>query len=304
MNTIELLDRLAEYLAAGHPAVWVTVLATRGSTPRETGASMLVCASGNTGTIGGGRLEQRATVIALALLDACSADACPPRRIERFPLGARLGQCCGGEVQLAFDAVIPAHRAWVDNARNANREGGDRCSVLDAHLPRAVAWAGHEPQVALFGAGHVGRALADLLIRLPFRLTWLDTREAAFAHATDWPPSRLRCVVTDTPQEEVATLPGDSAAVVLTHSHALDLEIVDAWLTRGDFRFLGLIGSRSKRVRFEHQLRLRGHPTESIARLICPIGIRGVRGKEPEVIAIAVAAQLLALRDRREAPQK
>lgn len=304
MNTIDLLDPLAMCLEAGHPAVWVTVLGTRGSTPREAGAAMLVCATGSAGSIGGGRLEQRATEIATTLLDACTRDTVPPRRIEHFPLGARLGQCCGGEVQLAFDVLIPAHLAWIEDLQINIRDGGDWRAVLDTHLPGAGCSANDELQVALFGAGHVGRALTGLLVGLPLRVTLIDTREDVFAPAGGWSPHRLRHIVSEAPQDEVPALSARSAAVVMTQSHALDLEIVDAWLARGDFRFLGLIGSRSKRARFEHQLRLRGHTDASIARLVCPIGIGGVRGKEPEVIAVAVAAQLLALREQPKASRK
>lgn len=304
MTRLELLDQLAQCLRAGQPAVWVSVLATRGSTPRDAGAAMLVRAGDSVGSIGGGRLEQRAEEIAATLLAQCTPQTGPPRRIERFPLGARLGQCCGGEVHLAFDVVVPARGGWVANAQQAGQAGRDWRAIVDGHFPGAGSAAADELHVALFGAGHVGRALAGILAGLPLRLTWIDTREAALAPGTGWPPHNLRCLACEAPQDEVATLAADSAVVVMTQSHALDLEIIDAALARADLRFIGLIGSRTKRARFEHQLRLRGHGDASLARLGCPIGIGSVRGKEPEVIAVAVAAQLLELRNLPERSRK
>lgn len=301
MNGIALLDKLATTVAEGRPAVWVTVVATRGSTPRETGASMLVDAGTIAGSIGGGRLELCAIERARALLQGATDREAPSRQLERMPLGARLGQCCGGEMMLAFDVVLPSRADWVAGARAAQAIGADWRTLLGAHLP-PCAFAGIERlPVALFGAGHVGRALATLLVRLPVSLTWIDSREAAFSPESE---TGMRRVVSDAPEAEVATLPPECAAVVMTHSHALDLEIVHAWLRRGDFRFLGLIGSRTKRQRFEHQLRLRGHGEAALSRLVCPIGVDGIRGKEPEVIAVAIAAQLLRLRAQTRFPER
>lgn len=150
-----------------------------------------------------------------------------------------------------------------------------------------------ELHVVLFGAGHVGRALVETLARLPVRVTWIDSRESEFLA---WMPHNVTPVLSDAPEDEVRRLPADSAVLVTTHSHALDLELVRAWLQRGDFRFLGLIGSKSKRASFEHKLRARGVDAAALARLVCPVGDTRVAGKEPEVIALAIAAQLMSLR--------
>lgn len=337
MNTARLLDTLADRLDTGQAAIWVGVAEVRGSAPRAPGARMLVTHDGLCGTIGGGQLELRALGIARQMLAAAGTGPLPPARVERFPLGARVGQCCGGVVQLAFDLVSPAERDWVAEARRLEQQQCDWIRVIElggrgvtvaalaaaspppplpaAVLNRLAASAGDgaliacegepapshvvelfrppELHLALFGAGHVGRALVDVLARLPIRVTWIDPREDEFLALM---PRNVRPLVTDCPEAEIRHLPADSAVLIATHSHALDLELVRAWLEHGDFRFLGLIGSRSKRSRFEAKLRARGYGDTQLARLTCPVGQAGVNGKEPEVIAIAIAAQLMKLR--------
>jgi xanthine dehydrogenase accessory factor len=260
------LAALARLQAAGEPACLVTVAATQGSTPREAGARMVVSLDAADGTIGGGQLEHQALAIAREML---AADA-PPRQ-ERFPLGARVGQCCGGVVHLAFELVKP---------------GDDLAGLANACPPPDL-------EVYLFGAGHVGRALAAALAPLPVALTWIDTRDDAFPAAA---PDGVATIVTDTPEAEIAAAPADAVFLMMTHSHALDLELVRVILARGDFRYCGLIGSRAKRARFTRQLLERGLNPATVARLTCPIGLPGIPGKEPAVIAAAVAAQVLSLR--------
>lgn len=339
MRTPALLDALAERLAAGVPTVWVSVAAARGSVPRGPGARMLVDARHTAGTIGGGHLELRAIDLARAMLAEAAAGTAPVARLERLPLGASLGQCCGGVVQLAFDLVLPGQADWLEPARALARTQQDwtRLVTIGGHLVKvatarelrtdasrptlaavverllqnpadSAALTGErlpglshlvetfrvdELHLALFGAGHVGRALVETLARLPLRVTWIDSRESEFLA---WMPDNVTAVVSDAPEDEVRTLPADSAVLIMTHSHALDLELVRAWLDRSDFRFLGLIGSKTKRASFEHKLRARGYDAARLARLVCPVGDTRVTGKEPEVIAIAIAAQLMTLR--------
>jgi xanthine dehydrogenase accessory factor len=260
------LAALARLQSAGEPACLVTVAATQGSTPREAGARMVVSREASIGTVGGGQLEHQALAIAREML---ATDA-PPRE-ERFLLGARVGQCCGGVVHLAFERVRP---------------GDDIAKLAEAYPPP-------ELRVLLFGAGHVGRAMAEALAPLPLALTWIDTRDDAFPATI---PDGVTAIATDTPAAEIAAAPSDAAFLVMTHSHALDLELVRAILGRGDFRYCGLIGSRAKRARFTRQLLDRGCSPAAVARLTCPIGLPGIPGKEPAVIAAAVAAQVLTLR--------
>jgi xanthine dehydrogenase accessory factor len=253
------IPALAALAEAGRPAVLVTVLRAQGSTPREAGTKMVVSADALHGTIGGGHLELVAVETARGLLaDAAAGRPIPGPVIRELPLGPSLGQCCGGHTTLVFEAILP------------------------------VRW-----QVAVFGAGHVGKALVKLLGDLPCAVTWIDAREGELP--AELPP-RVRAVVSDAPEDEVGSLPAGADILVMTHSHAVDLQIVEAVLRRGDQRYLGLIGSRTKRARFEQRLRARGRSAEDLARLTCPIGVPGIRGKHPAVIAIAVAAELLQLR--------
>ncbi len=245
------LTALAECEAAGRPSVLVTVLAARGSTPREAGAKMLVEAAAQAGTIGGGALELEATAIARALLTA-RAEA-PVQRA--FPLGPALQQCCGGHATLLFEPMRPV-----------------------------------QFQVALFGAGHVGQAVARLLAELPCRLTWVDSRTEAFPAALQ--PNARRVVVAE-PQGVVAGLAPGSHLLVMTHSHAQDYDIIAAALERDEFASIGLIGSHTKRARFLARLRRDAVPEAALARLQCPIGLPGLAGKLPAQIAISVVARLL-----------
>jgi xanthine dehydrogenase accessory factor len=245
------------------PAILVEVAEVLGSTPREAGATMLVTDTATFGTIGGGELEWRAMQRAHEAL----AGEPVPEQI-RLPLGPALQQCCGGHVTLTLTRLDPARRD--DLAR--------RLAAEQDRLPRVV----------LFGAGHVGRALASALAPLPCRLRWLDSRPAMAPaeHAPD--PAAVATAVSD-------------LVLVMTHSHALDLAIVEARLRLEDFAWLGLIGSGTKRRRFEGQLTASGIPAERLARLVCPIGLPSIRGKDPAVIAASVAAQLLVVM---EAPAK
>jgi xanthine dehydrogenase accessory factor len=256
---------LAELAAAGRSGVLVTVLHVDGSTPREAGTKMVVTAEGLHGTIGGGHLELSAIEIARDLLAAASRDGAAGAPLVRdFQLGPALGQCCGGVAKLLFETVV------------------------------APRW-----HVAVFGAGHVGKALVKLLADLPCRVSWIDSRESEFPEAL---PAHVARIATDALEDALCDLPAGSDLLVMTHSHQLDYQVVEAALKRGDFRYLGLIGSRTKRARFVARLAARGVPEREIARLTCPIGLPGTGGKHPAEIAIAVAAQLLQLRSAASPP--
>ncbi len=249
---------LAEASAAGRAAVLVTLLEVEGSTPREAGAKMLVTADAIAGSVGGGHLELELVNQARAILARISSgeEAGGPA-IRELALGPSLGQCCGGRTRVLVEPILPAR--W---------------------------------RVAVFGAGHVGKALVKLLADLPCAVTWIDPRPEELPPS---PAPSVRCVLSETPADEVADLPAGADLVVTTHSHALDQEIVEAALKRGTHRYLGLIGSRTKRATFAKRLAARGFTAEQIAGITCPIGIAGISGKEPAVIAVAVAAELLQL---------
>jgi xanthine dehydrogenase accessory factor len=249
--------------AAGRPAVVVEVAEVRGSVPREAGTRMLVAADEVVGTIGGGHLELKAIAHARDLL----SDHVAAPLVQHYPLGPALGQCCGGAVTLRLQALA-----------------ADDPAAWQLPPPRFM--------LQLYGAGHVGRAIVKLLEGIACRVQWIDERESEF------PPGRLpphiERVCAEPAQAEVDAAPPGAFYLVLTHSHDLDLAITEAILKRGDFGFLGLIGSRTKRARFLHRFESRGIAPEVLARLTCPIGLPGIAGKEPEVIAVAVVAQLLA----------
>ena len=275
MNARALRLAAGEWLAGGRAAVVVEVIAARGSVPRGVGTRMLVDADATLGTIGGGHLELQAITAARAALKR--GDVAPSEKT--FALGPSLGQCCGGTVTLAF-------------------------APLDADA--LARWLEAAPlfHLQLHGAGHVGRAIATLLATLDCDVDWYDERDDGFPATTAlgsaW-PEHVRATSADTVEREVASAPPNAFYLVLTHEHALDLRIVEAILRRGDAAFCGLIGSRTKRARFAHRLAERGIASEAIARLTCPIGVDGIEGKSPEVIAAAVVAQLLVHAERRDA---
>ena len=252
-------------------AVCVEVTQVRGSAPRETGARMLVRAQDAQGSIGGGHLEWLAMQRARKLLGQWRTQPAAMVPVdETHALGPSLGQCCGGVVTLRY---LP----WFDDA-----------------LPSPAPLF----HLQLHGAGHVGRALVRLLATLPCAVSWVDVRDGAFP-ATDAAErqgqARIERIAVDSPEAEVALAPPGAFYLVMTHSHALDAQICEAVLRRGDFGFLGLIGSNSKRAGFARRWRQRGLAEAAIARLACPIGVPGIAGKQPEVIALAAAAQLMQL---------
>jgi xanthine dehydrogenase accessory factor len=299
-------------------AVLVTLANATGSTPRESGTAMIVSPGGVFGTIGGGHLEFEAIRVAN---DALARSPRPAPSLVRFPLAARLGQCCGGVATLAFAVIAQDNRAWVDQAlaRLQGTQAFDVVTVIgrarDAHAvvpasgsedaARVVSDAAstrvvhtivpEDFTVLVFGNGHVGRALVRVLGVLPARVRWVDERESDFPAAI---PEGVEPVSTDVPASELREAPRGSLVVIATHDHALDFELVCAALARDDWRYLGLIGSKSKRNQFEKRLLARGFTAAQVARITCPIGRSvPVRGKHPGAIAVAVAAELLAIRE-------
>lgn len=257
-----------EQLRTEH-AVLITVHSHRGSVPREAGAWMAVFAQTSIGTVGGGHLEWQAMAHARDRLLGN-----PGAPLVRYALGPTLGQCCGGEVTLKFEMV----------------------SALDVPRLQAAfaATRAHWPHVALFGGGHVGCALVQTLAPLPLRVRWVDSRDGVFPADL---PANVCAELSDPVQQAVASLAADSHVLVMSFSHAEDLDVVAACLMRqrlqADLPFLGLIGSKSKWAAFRHRLQARGFTENELAHVTCPIGLPGISGKEPEVIALAVAAQLL-----------
>jgi len=311
-----------EWLTArmAEPAVLVTVAIVEGSGPREPGAKMLVTARDQHDTIGGGHLEMCAVELAREMLAQAASEAVPAR-LERYPLGPTLGQCCGGVVHLAFEPVDAQLATVLENLRARRREDSWRLSAIDGpsasllldadtasaptvdrqrgtHILRDAAgrrWLA-DPCLAprahllLFGAGHVGAAIVRMLGDLPCTVTWIDEREDMFPRSI---PANVTIEATDTPEALVAKAAPDASYLVMTHSHALDQRLTAAILSRADVGWFGLIGSKTKRTQFERRMAARGLPQDRIAAMVCPIGLAGITNKLPAAIAASVCAQLL-----------
>jgi xanthine dehydrogenase accessory factor len=291
------------------PVALVTILATEGSAPRRAGTRMAVTASASTGTIGGGALEHQAIDQARRIL----AEAPGSWRVQDWPLGPLLGQCCGGQVRLMIEHLHfdPEAWDWTDYVerrkpvatffRSAKepvlRLPAEHCEAgVQPPLPPRAPKPGKgtifiepddrraERPLLMFGAGHVGVAIASRLPRLPFRLSWFDPRQNRAFPGVSRQDEEAMVACAEAAEE-------GSAVLIFTHDHALDYRLAAAAL-RSQAGFVGLIGSRTKRARFLARLKDDG---VDASRLTCPIGIAGIADKQPDVIAVAVLAQLLML---------
>jgi xanthine dehydrogenase accessory factor len=332
------LPVLHERLQREPALIRVVVATVRGSAPREPGACMLIGTQHIDGTIGGGHLELKATEIARRMLEQPDM----PARLDRFALGATLGQCCGGAVNLWFERFNSADIDFVATTLDVYRagesavlitlphaNGGIKRSVHSARTPLGTANDAPESRIAaaaddllqaapdaprarlarfdkrealleridaqglplwLFGAGHVGKALINVLADLPFRVTWIDNREHEFPAVT---PAHVSVRHAADPVANVGMAPPAAYFLVMTHSHDLDFDICRAILLRNDFAWAGLIGSETKAACFNLRFGRADIPAETVARLVSPIGIDGIDSKLPGAIAISVAAQLL-----------
>ena len=325
------IKHLRAALATERRAVLVTMAATRGSAPREAGARMIVTSGRTHGTIGGGHLEFEAIRIARDALGNASSGAW----LARFPLAARLGQCCGGVATVLFQTFEPSEGPALDEIARRIDDGETvllatavapdsrpRLIGLDSDLPPAIVGAAKDAlrdgagpvlvedagttwfidrvrendfRVVVFGNGHVGRALVQVLGALPCAVTWIDEREHDFPASI---PDNAETIATDVPEAEVRAASPGSMFLVMTHNHALDFDLVAAIAARGDFAYAGMIGSAAKRSQMERRLAMRGIDAATAARIVCPIGIAGIAGREPGAIAVAVAAELLQQRER------
>ena len=309
----EWIDELSDISAAGERAVLVTIARIRGSAPRETGAKMIVTQKETVGTIGGGQLEYQCARIAAGMLqDEESAS------LQNFSLGASMGQCCGGVVDVLFEPVCSQLPHWLTELRAMHGQrlpavlvteiasgaryekrvvGGAEADALlgDARHARIEDGRFYEPvvasnmNIAVFGAGHVGSAVVNTLSALDCNIRWIDSRRNIFRHV----PVNVRAIETESPPLEVAAMPTRSSYLVMTHSHSLDFDICDRILRRGDALYCGLIGSITKRRRFEKRFRQQGLSQAVVDRLVCPIGVHGISGKKPAEIALAAAAEIL-----------
>jgi xanthine dehydrogenase accessory factor len=247
------IEAVNECARKGEPFVLVTVLGAEGSTPRDNGTKMVFSREHAYGTIGGGNLEYRAMSIAAELI----SEGVEQQRITQLPLGPRLGQCCGGRVTLLFEC-----------------------------------FPGSGINIMLFGAGHVGKALAAILQQLSCRLHWVDSRDDQHPPGL---PANVNPIISDTPAAEVATMPANGYYIIMTHNHQMDFEILQSVLQRADARYVGLIGSVTKWARFRHRFLHKGYD-ESFFRIVrCPVGLSTVPGKLPVEVAVSVAAEIIGV---------
>jgi xanthine dehydrogenase accessory factor len=334
----EWIEELSDLAAAGESAVLVTVAGIRGSAPREIGAKMIVTSTQTIGTIGGGQLEYQSARAAVEMLGGRDST------LRSFPLGSSMGQCCGGVVEILFEPVADGLPAWLRDIRalhgqrepaviatrisrsrpaklivtadeifaaEANEDNAGfvikarRILATDPAASRDVQEL-YEPivapdlNIAVFGAGHVGTAVVNALSDLDCSIRWIDSRSKMFRKV----PANVLAVDTPDPALEVAAMPAGSFYLVMTHSHAMDFDICDRILRRRDARYCGLIGSLSKRRRFEKRYSQQGMSQSLLDQLTCPIGVDGISGKKPAEIAVAAAAQILKVRERAAASGK
>jgi xanthine dehydrogenase accessory factor len=295
--------------------VLVTIAAAKGSTPRMPGTRMLVDAESIVGSVGGGQLEFEITASARALI----AQGATASTRQHFILGPDLRQCCGGALDVVLEPLAAGAASWLGQAIAWEQDGQFWSSSLalgDPSIARELCLLDEAPsepgtaklrktetgtvltetsgarwpQIYLFGAGHVGRALVNLLGDLPFHVVWSDGRDNIFP---DNIPGNVTTDAGALNAEMIKAAPADAHFLVMTHSHALDFEIVQAILLQGSFASLGLIGSDTKRARFLQRLAAAGVAPDMLARLQCPVGLAGIKSKIPAAIAIAVVAELL-----------
>jgi len=250
-------DALHQCQQQGKSYVLVTLLATAGSTPRNGGTKMLVCDDSEFDTIGGGHLEFAVIKQARNLLLENST----LQKVEHYPLSSKLGQCCGGATNVLFEVFTQ-----------------------------------HSQHIAIYGAGHVSKALVPILAQLPLQISWIDNRQEILDNiAKQTQPSNLTLVFNENPADTIATLPCNAWVMIMTHNHQLDFDIVEAALNRMDIDFVGMIGSDTKARRFRTRLQHKGLQVQNIQRLISPVGLLDIPGKRPIEVAVSMAAQLIQL---------
>lgn len=258
-------------LQQGTNCVLVTVQAVQGSAPREVGAWMVVAANAAlAGTIGGGALEWNACKLANQLL---VNNKSPAKHVTRQILGPDLNQCCGGQVELGFEVFTPASLAGIKERQAHSNGTGDNTPLY------------------IFGAGHVGQALARAAAPLDFDITLVDARADMLAEPL---PGNVAKLETDRPCDVLQQCPQGTFVVIMSHSHDLDFALCRTALQSPQVAFTGMIGSKTKRARFNRRLTQCGLLAEQIEALVCPLGREQVRSKKPAAIAAAITVQLLA----------
>lgn len=248
-------DALHQCQQQGKSYVLVTLLATAGSTPRNGGSKMLVCDDSAFDSIGGGHLEFEVIKQARSLL----SENAITQKVEHYPLSSKLGQCCGGATNVLFEVFTE-----------------------------------HTQHIAIYGAGHVSKALVPILAQLPLQISWIDNRQEMLDEIALQPqPNNVKLVASENPADSITSLPRESWVMIMTHSHQIDFDIVMAALHRDDMGFVGMIGSDTKARRFRTRLAHREFQQQDIQRLVSPVGVLDIPGKRPIEVAVSMAAQLI-----------
>tara|TARA_R110002153_G_scaffold171435_1_gene324245 strand:+ start:28966 stop:29844 length:879 start_codon:yes stop_codon:yes gene_type:complete len=258
-------DALHQCQQQGKSYVLVTLLATAGSTPRNGGTKMLVCDDCEFDTIGGGHLEFAVIKQARNLL----LENATTQKVEHYPLSSKLGQCCGGATNVLFEVFTE-----------------------------------HTQHIAIYGAGHVSKALVPILAQLPLQISWIDNRQEMLDDiAKQAQPTNVKLVFSENPADTIVTLPSNAWTMIMTHNHQLDFDIVTAALNRKDLSFVGMIGSDTKARRFKTRLAHKDFQEQDIQRLISPVGLLDIPGKRPIEVAVSMAAQLIQLLEPEDVTQ-
>ena len=265
MNKVNWLTAAQQCSQRGDAYVLITIIGVSGSTPRNSGTKMLLTEKETFDTIGGGHLEYKAIAHGQKMLRECLQTGQDSQSLEHFQLAAQLGQCCGGTTSLLFECFATMHT-----------------------------------HIMLFGAGHVGQALVQILSSLPVKVTWVDERAEQFAQCTQLSlMSNITAVVSDDPCGEISTMPTNSYFIVMTHNHQLDFELCQTILNRAakgfDFRYVGLIASATKWRRFQQRFSHKEINKKLVQQIHCPIGLSAVKGKKPMEVAVSIAGELISL---------
>ena len=251
MKTQHWYDAVVKCEQQGIAYVLATVMGAAGSVPRDQGSKMVITENSQYDTLGGGHLEYKVVQHAQQLL----AEHQVGNFIEHFPLGASLGQCCGGSVSVLFESF---------DVKGLN--------------------------LTVFGAGHVAKALMSILSQMPGKIRWIDSREDMFPSQQY---DNVQTILSDDPVAEMKKLPVNSQVLILTHNHQLDFDLVEHALKRGDLSYVGCIGSQTKAQRFQMRLQHKGFDEGTINNMICPVGDTSIPGKLPIEVAVSISAQLI-----------
>ena len=256
MKSVKWFEAIKECEQQGKAYVIATVLGVSGSSPRDQGSKMVITSDEEIDTLGGGHLEYKVMEDAREVIAGGEAG----NHIKHYPLGASLGQCCGGSVTVLLESFV---------SQGLN--------------------------LTVFGAGHVAKALMKILGDMPGQIRWVDNRIDMFGLNV---PTNVQVMYLESPVDMVATLPANSQVLILTHNHQLDFELCCRAIEHGKLRHIGLIGSMTKAQRFKKRLQHRTYSEEQVAQIICPVGLKDVPGKLPMEVAVSIAGQLIAIENQ------